>query len=112
MRPSKKPSGYFSLDADTNEVNFSTSIASHREETGAGSGASIEHQFRFNGLSGMKADQEEVFDRVAEPAVKSALDGYNSTIFAYGQTGSGKTFTMTGGPDRYVDRELFRGPSL
>lgn len=28
---------------------------------------------------------------------RSAVDGYNATIFAYGQTGSGKTFTMTGG---------------
>lgn len=31
---------------------------------------------------------------------------FNSTIFAYGQTGSGKTFTITGGPERYVDRGI------
>ncbi|KAG2448579.1 hypothetical protein HYH02_006470 [Chlamydomonas schloesseri] len=35
-----------------------------------------------------------------------AMEGYNGTIFAYGQTGSGKTFTITGGPERYVDRGI------
>lgn len=34
------------------------------------------------------------------------MEGYNGTIFAYGQTGSGKTFTITGGPERYVDRGI------
>jgi centromeric protein E len=31
--------------------------------------------------------------------VKSAIDGYNGTIFMYGQTTSGKTFTMLGTPN-------------
>ena len=35
-----------------------------------------------------------------------ALEGFNGTVFAYGQTGSGKTFTITGGPERYVDRGI------
>jgi kinesin family member 6/9 len=39
-------------------------------------------------------------------AFRSALSGYNATIFAYGQTGSGKTFTITGGPERYQDRGI------
>ncbi|GLC59507.1 hypothetical protein PLESTB_001494800 [Pleodorina starrii] len=34
------------------------------------------------------------------------MAGYNGTIFAYGQTGSGKTFTITGGPERFVDRGI------
>lgn len=29
--------------------------------------------------------------------MKSALEGFNCTVFAYGQTGTGKTFTMEGG---------------
>lgn len=37
---------------------------------------------------------------------RSALDGYNATIFAYGQTGSGKTFTITGGVEKYADRGI------
>lgn len=48
----------------------------------------------------------QVFERVARPACMGALEGFNSTIFAYGQTGSGKTFTITGGPERYVDRGI------
>lgn len=38
--------------------------------------------------------------------LRSALDGYNATIFAYGQTGSGKTFTITGGVEKYADRGI------
>lgn len=43
---------------------------------------------------------------MARNVVTGALEGYNGTIFAYGQTGSGKTFTITGGPERYVDRGI------
>ena len=38
--------------------------------------------------------------------MSGAMEGYNGTVFAYGQTGSGKTFTITGGPERYVDRGI------
>ena len=41
-------------------------------------------------------DPPQVFERVARPVVKGAMEGFNGTIFAYGQTGSGKTFTITG----------------
>lgn len=44
--------------------------------------------------------------RVAVARCRSALAGYNATIFAYGQTGSGKTFTITGGAERYQDRGI------
>ncbi len=47
----------------------------------------------------------QVFDAVSD-VILGALEGYNGTVFAYGQTGSGKTFTITGGPERYVDRGL------
>jgi len=65
-----------------------------------------DYRFKFNGILGMEAGQEEVFDKVGSQAVINALDGFNSTIFAYGQTGSGKTFTITGGSERYVDRGI------
>lgn len=48
----------------------------------------------------------QVFERVARPVVLGSMEGFNGTIFAYGQTGSGKTFTITGGPERYVDRGI------
>ncbi len=60
----------------------------------------LSYKFKFDGLLGMDTEQETVFDTVARPAVESALDGYNATVFAYGQTGSGKTFTVTGGAER------------
>lgn len=48
----------------------------------------------------------QVFDSVARDVILGGMEGYNGTILAYGQTGSGKTFTITGGPERYVDRGL------
>ncbi|KAJ7327081.1 hypothetical protein JRQ81_016840 [Phrynocephalus forsythii] len=38
----------------------------------------------------------KVYQGVAAPIIKSAVQGYNGTIFAYGQTASGKTYTMLG----------------
>ena len=55
------------------------------------------------------ADQEAVFEALAPPLLRSAMDGYNVTVFAYGQTASGKSYTMLGTPDapgfipRFVD---------
>lgn len=40
--------------------------------------------------------QEEVFDVIGKPMLKSAFQGFNVTIFAYGQTGAGKTFSIMG----------------
>jgi pSer/pThr/pTyr-binding forkhead associated (FHA) protein len=42
------------------------------------------------------ATQQKVFDDLGQDVLKSAFDGYNSTLFAYGQTGSGKSFSMVG----------------
>ena len=67
--------------------------------------------FRFDGVIGPDAKQDEVFTRCAERPVLGALDGFNGTVFAYGQTGSGKTFTITGGAERYVDRGIIPAPS-
>ncbi|XP_053884844.1 centromere-associated protein E [Malaclemys terrapin pileata] len=39
---------------------------------------------------------QQVYERVAVPIIKSAVQGYNGTVFAYGQTASGKTYTMMG----------------
>lgn len=42
------------------------------------------------------ADNTAVYQSIASPIVKTALDGINGTIFAYGVTSSGKTHTMMG----------------
>ena len=54
------------------------------------------HKFTFDEVFDIDSSQKEVYTISAKPAVKSVLEGYNSTIFAYGQTGTGKTFTMEG----------------
>jgi len=65
-----------------------------------------QYKYAFNGIFGMEAKQEEVFERVGSKIVRGALEGINGTLFAYGQTGSGKTFTITGGAERYADRGI------
>ena len=35
-----------------------------------------------------------LFDSAIGPLIRSAFEGFNSTVLAYGQTGSGKTYTM------------------
>ena len=59
-------------------------------------GVQGELQARFDAVLDPSATQPVVYAHVG-PAVQSALNGLNSTIFAYGQTGSGKTHTLFGG---------------
>jgi hypothetical protein len=40
--------------------------------------------------------QEDIFEVVGKPVVRSAFVGFHNCVFAYGQTGSGKTYTMMG----------------
>jgi len=102
IRPSKKPSGFFE-NVEGGSIKFN--LPDQRVD-GQVNNSKLQHSFHFNGTIDMTASQEDVFNKVGAPAVQNALDGFNSTIFAYGQTGSGKTFTLTGGPERYVDRGI------
>lgn len=45
------------------------------------------------------ASQEKIFADLGSFAIRSALGGYNISIFAYGQTGSGKTHSIIGYED-------------
>lgn len=74
--------------------------------TGITNNNKTHHGFTFTGVLGIEASQDHVFAHLGYDAIINALVGFNSTIFAYGQTSSGKTFTITGGPERYVDRGL------
>jgi hypothetical protein len=56
-------------------------------------------KFSFNQIYDQQSTQDDIFKTVGVKSIKSALDGYNTTIFAYGQTGSGKTYTIEGGSD-------------
>ncbi|XP_060088631.1 centromere-associated protein E [Heteronotia binoei] len=52
--------------------------------------------FTFDRVFHSEESTSEVYKEVADPIIKSAVQGYNGTIFAYGQTASGKTYTMLG----------------
>ncbi|XP_039591278.1 kinesin-like protein KIF14 isoform X1 [Polypterus senegalus] len=45
------------------------------------------------------ASQSTVYEKLAQPLLNWAFEGYNTCIFAYGQTGSGKSYTMMGFTD-------------
>jgi hypothetical protein len=52
--------------------------------------------YNFDRVYDENMDTEMIFKDQFMPMIKSALSGYNVTIFAYGQTSSGKTHTMHG----------------
>ena len=52
--------------------------------------------FSFPTVCAGDVAQPEVYQRVAQDAVVSALNGLNACVLAYGQTGSGKTHTVFG----------------
>ncbi|KAG0213124.1 hypothetical protein BGX28_004950 [Mortierella sp. GBA30] len=45
------------------------------------------------------SDNELIYNASVKNLVRSAMEGYNGTVFAYGQTSSGKTYTMSGTMD-------------
>ncbi|XP_042324273.1 centromere-associated protein E isoform X2 [Sceloporus undulatus] len=55
--------------------------------------------FTFDRVFHSEDSTTKVYQGVAAPIIKSAVQGYNGTIFAYGQTASGKTYTMLGTRD-------------
>jgi len=52
--------------------------------------------FLFSTVCDERIEQREVYQRVAQDSVVSALNGMNACVLAYGQTGSGKTHTVFG----------------
>ncbi|XP_004295861.1 PREDICTED: kinesin-like protein KIN12B isoform X2 [Fragaria vesca subsp. vesca] len=62
-----------------------------------------DREFEFDSVFDSKSDQEDVFQTVGVPLVRSALAGYNTSILSYGQSGSGKTYTLWGPPSAMVE---------
>ncbi|KAF4381229.1 hypothetical protein G4B88_015495 [Cannabis sativa] len=62
-----------------------------------------DRKYTFDSVFDSKNNQEDVFQCIGAPLVKSALAGYNTSIVSYGQSGSGKTYTMWGPPSAIVD---------
>lgn len=43
--------------------------------------------YPFDKLFGPESSQQDVFDSIAKPMVRAALEGFNATILSYGQVG-------------------------
>jgi len=52
--------------------------------------------FQFSRAFDENAEDDEVYEQTASPAVNHMLNGQVATLFMFGQTGSGKTHTMGG----------------
>ncbi|CAI9714843.1 KIF14 [Octopus vulgaris] len=84
-----------------------------KTETGHTHNYSFDYSFwSFNKEDSNFADQHLVYESLAAPLLKKALQGYNISLFAYGQTGSGKSFSMMGHTEEEgiiprFSRELF-----
>lgn len=81
IRPSKKPSGYFTKD----ELDESTLVFNKPENLKSEiiNNSKSRHEFHFNGILPMDASQEDVFKRVGVAAVQNALEGWVSLLSAY-----------------------------
>ncbi|XP_022097361.1 kinesin-like protein KIF6 [Acanthaster planci] len=106
IKPTKAKTGLFEIDEDDGGLPKLSIVVPRDLASGFINNKKEEYNFRFDGLFDQYTKQDEIFDNVAKDVVNNCLLGYNGTIFAYGQTGSGKTFTITGGPERYIDRGI------
>ncbi|XP_062002494.1 kinesin-like protein KIN-1 [Rosa rugosa] len=67
-----------------------------------------EFTFCFDKVFYENSEQAQVYEFLALPIVKDAVDAINGTIITYGQTGAGKTYSMEG-PSIMVCDEQKRG---
>ncbi|KAJ7560266.1 hypothetical protein O6H91_04G121100 [Diphasiastrum complanatum] len=63
-------------------------------------------EFVFDRVFYEYSSQSDVFEFVAMPIVRDAMNAINGTIITYGQTGAGKTFSMEGPNMLMGDRDL------
>lgn len=70
------------------------------ERRGTGTSESVNgsegYSFEVDQVFPPSSDTAALYTERVSPVVRSAMEGFNGTVFAYGQTGSGKTFTMMG----------------
>ncbi|KAL8061901.1 hypothetical protein ABFS82_02G112000 [Erythranthe guttata] len=55
-----------------------------------------ETEFRFDRVFFQGSEQADIYEFLALPIVKGAVNGVNGAIITYGQTGAGKTYSMEG----------------
>ena len=71
-------------------------ILEHLDTEDGRGGVYSSQVFTFDRVYDQAAQQKDVYENTARPAVEAVLSGYNATMIAYGQTGTGKTYTMEG----------------
>eukprot|EP01059_Diplonema_ambulator_P003835 TRINITY_DN13532_c0_g3_i1.p1 TRINITY_DN13532_c0_g3~~TRINITY_DN13532_c0_g3_i1.p1 ORF type:complete len:889 (+),score=315.04 TRINITY_DN13532_c0_g3_i1:126-2792(+) len=71
-------------------------IIEHLDTDDGRGGVYSSQAFTFDRVYDQEAQQKDVYENTARPAVEAVLAGYNATMIAYGQTGTGKTYTMEG----------------
>ncbi|KAL9986382.1 hypothetical protein ACROYT_G000521 [Oculina patagonica] len=57
------------------------------------------YQFVFDEAFDESCSNKDIYERTAQPLIKTVFNRGKATCFAYGCTGSGKTFTMLGNED-------------
>mmetsp|Transcript_25467 Transcript_25467/g.42490 ORF Transcript_25467/g.42490 Transcript_25467/m.42490 type:complete len:864 (+) Transcript_25467:35-2626(+) len=60
--------------------------------------------FQFSNVHKGDATQQQVYDKSAQDAIATVLNGFNACIMCYGQTGAGKTYTFFG-PDGTLEKQ-------
>ncbi|CAI9765019.1 unnamed protein product [Fraxinus pennsylvanica] len=55
-----------------------------------------EFEFHFDRVFYQRSEQAKIYEFLALPVVKGAVEGVNGAIVTYGQTGAGKTYSMEG----------------
>jgi hypothetical protein len=56
----------------------------------------IGNPYLFDQVFGTETQNYQIFTKLVQPLIDSAMNGFNVTVLAYGQTASGKTYTMMG----------------
>eukprot|EP00980_Cylindrotheca_fusiformis_P007670 scaffold1605_cov141-Cylindrotheca_fusiformis.AAC.33 len=79
------------------DVNAEGDTAAQSERTEIVEGRT--HTYTVDKVYGTQSTTRELYDSSIHSLVKSAMEGYHSSILAYGQTSTGKTFTMSGTKD-------------
>ncbi|CAD7942767.1 unnamed protein product [Amoebophrya sp. A120] len=75
----------------------SSVLASSNSIAPSSSATSNKYAFRYNGVLGPEAGQDDVWSMLnMDHILSQLLEGYHGTIIAYGQTGSGKTHSIEG----------------
>ncbi|WFD43535.1 hypothetical protein MPSI1_002197 [Malassezia psittaci] len=108
LRPSKQDEHLWMVDAENHRIVPTPQHPALSKRAGSShpnglhdeeDRSSAMYDFRFDHLVLENEKTESLYEESVLPVVRSAMEGYNGTVFAYGQTGSGKTYTMSGTPD-------------